>query len=101
MTIARPQHDPVPEGGAGMKRASAETTPHWIGPGLATRHAVHSGLRQEDAALLSTLRLDAPAAVEALFDRYREKVYGLAMSILMNKSNAEEATQDVFLAMAG
>jgi RNA polymerase sigma-70 factor (ECF subfamily) len=51
----------------------------------------------EDAALLSRLRLVAPAAVEALFDRYHEKVYGLAMSILMNKSDAEEATQDVFL----
>lgn len=32
------------------------------------------------------------------FDLYHEKVYGLAMSILMNKSDAEEATQDVFLA---
>jgi len=38
----------------------------------------------------------APSAVEAIFDRYLGKVYGLALSILMNKGDAEEATQDVF-----
>jgi len=58
-----------------MKSASAGTAP---GP------AVHAGLRPEDAALLSKLRLGAPAAVEALFDRYHGKVYGLAMSIRRN-----------------
>lgn len=39
----------------------------------------------------------ASAGVEALFDRYHGAVYGLAMSLLMNKSDAEEAVQDVFL----
>jgi RNA polymerase sigma-70 factor, ECF subfamily len=61
--------------------------------------AVAAGLCQEDGTLLSGLRLDVPAAVEALFDRYHGKVYGLAMSILMNRNDAEEATQDVFLAV--
>jgi RNA polymerase sigma-70 factor (ECF subfamily) len=61
----------------------------------ATSRAVHTGLREEDAALLSRLRLGTPAAVEALFDRYHGKVYSLAMSILKNKSDAEEAAQDV------
>ena len=50
-------------------------------------------------ALLSNHRLDAPAAIETLFDRYHEKVYGLAMAILMNRNDAVEATQDVFLAV--
>jgi len=63
--------------------------------------AAHTGLRPEDAAILSRLGPGSPAAVESLFDRYREKVYGLAMSILMHRSDAEEATQDVFLTMAG
>jgi len=45
----------------------------------------------------SALRLDEPAAVQALFDRYHGTVYGLAMSILKNKHDAEEAAQDVFL----
>jgi RNA polymerase sigma-70 factor, ECF subfamily len=57
---------------------------------------VYTGLREEDAALLSGLRLGATATVEALFDRYHGKVVGLAMSILKNKSDAEEAAQDVF-----
>jgi RNA polymerase sigma-70 factor (ECF subfamily) len=63
----------------------------------ATRQAAHTGLRPEDAALLSGLRLGLPSAIEALFDRYHGKVYGLAMSILKNKCDAEEAAQDVFL----
>ncbi|MHB1024187.1 MAG: RNA polymerase sigma factor [Desulfobacteria bacterium] len=41
----------------------------------------------------------APAAIEILFDRYHEKVYGLAMSILMNGNDAEDATRDVFLSV--
>lgn len=82
-----------------MKRASAESASLGNDSGLATRLAEHIGPRPEDAALLSKLRLDAPAAIETLFDRYHEKVYGLAMSILMNKREAEEATQDVFLAV--
>jgi len=61
--------------------------------------AALTGLCQEDGTLLSGLRLGAPAAVIALFDRYHGKVYGLAMSILMNRDDAEEATRDVFLAV--
>ena len=57
------------------------------------------GPTTEDAALLSRLRLGAPDAVEALFDRYHGNVYGLAMSILNNKSDAEEAARDVFLTL--
>ena len=97
MPAPRLRNGPVPEGGAGMKRASAGTAPLRNGSGSATRQAVHTGLRPEDAALLSQLRRGAPAAVETLFDRYHGKVYGLAMSILKNKSDAEEASQDVFL----
>src|SRR3972149_3908952 len=96
MTVSL-RYGPVPEDEAGMKRASAGTTPLRNGSGSATRRAVHPGLRPEDAALLSKIRLGAPAAVEALFDRYHGKVYGLAMSILKSKSDAEEAAQDVFL----
>ena len=84
-----------------MKCASAGTAPHRDGSGLAARRGGHTCLRPEDAALLSKLQPGAPAAVEALFDRYHEKVYGLAMSILMNKRDAEEATQEVFLTAVG
>jgi RNA polymerase sigma-70 factor, ECF subfamily len=80
-----------------MKHASAGTAPLRNGSGLATTRAVRTGLRTEEAAFLSKLRLGAPAAVETLFDRYHGKVYGLAMSILMNINDAEEAAQDVFL----
>lgn len=67
----------------------------------ATRLAVHTGLRPEDAAPRSRSRPGPPAAVGTLFDRHHESVYGLAMSILRNKSDSEEATRDVFLAAMG
>src|SRR5512134_1062345 len=51
----------------------------------------------DDSVLLSELRKGSPEAVEALFDRFHGKIYGLAMSILKNESDAEEATQDVFM----
>jgi RNA polymerase sigma-70 factor (ECF subfamily) len=51
----------------------------------------------DDNVLLEELRKGSSEAVEALFDRFHGKIYGLAMSILKNESDAEEATQDVFL----
>ena len=51
----------------------------------------------DDNVLLEELRRGSPEAVEALFDRFHGKIYGLAMSILKNESDAEEATQDVFM----
>jgi RNA polymerase sigma-70 factor (ECF subfamily) len=51
----------------------------------------------DDSVLLEELRKGTPEAVENLFDRFHGKIYSLAMSILKNESDAEEATQDVFL----
>ena len=51
----------------------------------------------DDNVLLEALRKGSPEAVEALFDRFHGKIFGLAMSILRNESDAEEATQDVFM----
>ena len=51
----------------------------------------------DDNILLDGLRNGSPGAVEALFERFHAKIFGLAMSILKNESDAEEATQDVFM----
>ncbi|MDA8122326.1 MAG: sigma-70 family RNA polymerase sigma factor [Deltaproteobacteria bacterium] len=51
----------------------------------------------DDNVLLEELRVGNPEAVEALFDRFHGKIYGLAMSIVKNESDAEEAVQDVFM----
>jgi RNA polymerase sigma-70 factor (ECF subfamily) len=51
----------------------------------------------DDNVLLEELRKGTPEAVEMLFDRFHSKIYSLAMSILKNESDAEEAAQDVFL----
>ena len=50
-----------------------------------------------DDALLAGLRGGNSSSVEALFDRFHARIFNLAMSILKNESDAEEATQDVFM----
>ncbi len=69
-----------------MKRAESKTI-----------QAVPAERLLDDNVLLEELRKGSPEAVEALFDRFHGKIYGLAMSILKNESDAEEATQDVFM----
>jgi RNA polymerase sigma-70 factor (ECF subfamily) len=52
---------------------------------------------KEDEALLESLRNGAPGAVDELLRLYQGKIFNLAMSILKNESDAEEAAQDVFM----
>jgi RNA polymerase sigma-70 factor (ECF subfamily) len=52
---------------------------------------------QDDNVLLEELRAGSQDAVEALFDRFHGKIYSLALSILKNESDAQEAAQDVFI----
>jgi RNA polymerase sigma-70 factor (ECF subfamily) len=51
----------------------------------------------DDNVLLEELRAGSEAAVEALFERFHGKIYSLALSILKNDSDAQEAAQDVFI----
>jgi RNA polymerase sigma-70 factor (ECF subfamily) len=51
----------------------------------------------DDNVLLEGLRAGREEAVEALFDRFHGKIYSLALSILKNESDAQEAAQDVFI----
>jgi RNA polymerase sigma-70 factor (ECF subfamily) len=51
----------------------------------------------DDNVLLEGLRAGREDAVEALFDRFHGKIYSLALSILKNESDAQEAAQDVFI----
>ena len=52
---------------------------------------------KEDEALLESLRTGSPGAVDEMLRLYQGKIFNLAMSILKNESDAEEATQDVFM----
>ncbi len=52
---------------------------------------------QDDNLLLEELRAGTEASVEALFERFHGKIYSLALSILKNDSDAQEAAQDVFI----
>jgi RNA polymerase sigma-70 factor (ECF subfamily) len=52
---------------------------------------------KEDEDLLDRLRKGTPGAVEDLLHQYQGKIFNLAMSILKNESDAEEAAQDVFM----
>jgi RNA polymerase sigma-70 factor (ECF subfamily) len=52
---------------------------------------------KEDEDLLDRLRRGTPGAVDDLLHQYQGKIFNLAMSILKNESDAEEAAQDVFM----
>ncbi len=51
----------------------------------------------DDSVLLEELKRGSAEAVETLFERYHGRIYNLALSILKNEGDAEEAVQDVFL----
>ena len=53
---------------------------------------MHAERLLDDNVLLEELRNGSSEAVEALFERFHGKIYGLAMSILKNESDAEEAS---------
>src|SRR5512134_2049195 len=80
-----------------MRRQVSASCPLENGDGYPTGLPERLSPSEKEAALLFGLKIGDPAAIETLFDRYHAKVYGLAMSILKNRSDAEEAVQDVFL----
>ncbi len=51
----------------------------------------------DDNVLLEELKKGSAEAVESLFERYHGRIYNLALSILKNEGDAEEAVQDVFM----
>jgi len=51
----------------------------------------------DDARLMSRLRLRDPDAFEALYDRHHRLVYGIALRLMRHAAQAEDVTQAVFL----
>ncbi|MEK7338131.1 MAG: sigma factor, partial [candidate division NC10 bacterium] len=62
---------------------------------MATDTEAHRG----DAELVERLKGGDGEAFGALLRRYQGKVYRLAMNMMRNAQDAEEVTQDVFLAV--
>jgi len=52
-----------------------------------------------DAELVEALAHDRSAALGALYDRHARLVYGLARAMLMSRDEADDLTQEVFLAL--
>lgn len=52
-----------------------------------------------DVELWHGLKVDQTAALGALYDRYASLVYGLALTILTDAQEAEDLTQEIFLAL--
>jgi RNA polymerase sigma-70 factor (ECF subfamily) len=54
---------------------------------------------QTDTDLVRALRAGHVVALGILYDRYADNVYGLAYRLMMNAEEAEDLTQEVFLAL--
>jgi RNA polymerase sigma-70 factor (ECF subfamily) len=60
--------------------------------------AVAAGSARADRELMDSLAQDA-TALEVLYDRYGALVYGLALAALRNPADAQDLTQEVFVAL--
>jgi RNA polymerase sigma-70 factor (ECF subfamily) len=52
----------------------------------------------DDRALLERAKAGDPQAFEALVERHKDRVYGVALHLLRSESDAAEVTQETFLA---
>jgi RNA polymerase sigma-70 factor (ECF subfamily) len=52
-----------------------------------------------ETELLHALKAKHPAALEMIYDRFGGVVYGVALKVLKNDSEAEDLTQEIFLAL--
>ena len=75
----------------------AAATPVTTLPGHPAEHPVAAGI--SDADLVEALAHDRNAALGALYDRHARLVYGIALAMLMSRDQAEDLTQEVFLAL--
>lgn len=53
--------------------------------------------RSEDEQLVEQVRRGAPDAFEALYRRHASRIFGLALRMLQNRADAEDAVQEIFL----
>jgi RNA polymerase sigma-70 factor (ECF subfamily) len=52
-----------------------------------------------DAALLNDLETKQSSALGLLYERYGSVIYGVALKVLQNQAEAEDLTQEIFLAL--
>src|SRR6185295_7564640 len=58
-----------------------------------------AGAAPSDAALVAALAHDRDSALGVLYDRHAGLVYGIACAMLTNRDDADDLTQEVFLAL--
>ena len=70
-------------------------------PVLSRRHggARDSIAAVDDVQLLTLLAKDATAGMAQIYDRYSRLVYGIARAVLGNAHEAEDLTQEIFVAL--
>lgn len=59
----------------------------------------HSPPHQTDTELLHAVKAKQPGALGIIYDRYGQTVYGIALKVLQNPQEAEDLTQEIFLAL--
>jgi RNA polymerase sigma-70 factor, ECF subfamily len=73
---------------------------YYISPGISQPSMEsHSPPQQTDTELLHAVKAKQPGALGILYDRYGQIVYGIALKVLQNPQEAEDLTQEIFLAL--
>jgi len=61
------------------------------------RPRIADASRREDADLMAAYLRQDPEASRALYDRFASRIYGLGVTLLHNRTDAEDLVQDTFL----
>lgn len=68
-------------------------------PSEPSSHSAFSLQNQTDTELIFALRSGQDLALEVLYDRHSGLVYGVACNVLGNAQEAEDLTQEIFIAL--
>jgi RNA polymerase sigma-70 factor, ECF subfamily len=71
-----------------------------MSPEPPSHHSEDENLNQTDADLFLRMQNGETDALAILYDRHAALVYGIALQLLTNTSEAEDLTQDIFLILS-
>lgn len=78
---------------------AAKSTPVYVPESMELSSLDRHSLEPSDAELLHNLKAKHPEALRCLYGRYGGVIYGMALKVLRNQTEAEDLTQEIFLSL--